>query len=62
MNAIFLVFWLQMHVLIVLNLWSDIVVHMILWFFCKGNHQRTPKVVPVSNLRLLKYVFSVVNL
>ena len=58
-NTIILLLWMQRHIVIALNFWGDAVVHMIFWLFCKSNHQRIPKLVPVSNLRLTKYMFHV---
>ena len=33
MDAILLVLWLQMHIAVALNLWVDIVIHIILLFY-----------------------------
>ena len=51
-----------MHIAVGLNPWGDIIVYMILWHFCKSHHQRTPELVPVSNLKLLKHVFNILSL
>ena len=62
-DAILLVLLLQMHIVVALNLRGSVVVHIFLLdFFCKNHYQRTPKLIPVSNLRLLKHVFSIMSL
>ena len=41
-----------MNIIIALNLWGDVIVHMV-WFFCRSYQQKRPKTVCISNLRLL---------
>ena len=54
--------WLYMHVVVALNLWGNVVVYMIIWVFGKSCAQRKVRLIPVSNLRLLRYVFSILSL
>ena len=62
MDIIFLVLWLQIHIVFALNLWSDIIVSMVYWLFLEFYHWKWTKLVPVTNLRLLRYVLSVLYL
>ena len=61
-DAIILVLWLQMHVVVALNLCGNVIVTMLLWFFCKVYHSKTTKLVSVSKLRLLLHIFSILCL
>ena len=51
-----------MHVAVALNLWGDVVVLIFFGFFFKSHHQRTPKLIPVSNLGFPKYTLSILIL
>ena len=62
MDTILLLFWLQINIVVTLNLWGDTVVHMVFWLFCKRNLQRTLKTIPGSHLKLPRHVFSVLSL
>ena len=53
---------MQMHVAVALSLWGDVIVNVILWYFYNYYHCKTPKLVSVSNYRLLRYVFSFLSL
>ena len=50
MDTVLLVFRLQMHIAVALNLWGDIVVNMIFWLILKSYPCRTPKLVVASIL------------
>ena len=53
MDAILLVFWLQMHIVAALNLWGDIVASIVFWLFRKISSCRKAKLLLTSKLRLI---------
>ena len=51
-----------MHVVVVLNLWGDVVASIVFWLFYKAYQCTKAKLVLVSNLRLFGYIISIMNL
>ena len=61
MNIIHVIVWLQMHIVVALNLWCNIVANTIFGFFCKFCNWKRFKTVTIVYLRFFSYKSSVVS-
>ena len=51
-----------MHIVVAFNLWGDIVLNIFFQLFWRICDYKKAKLVPISSLRLLKYIFSILCL
>ena len=61
-SSMYTIISMQLYVMVALNLGYIVIVTMVFWYFCNIYHCRIPRVVPVSNLRLFRYMCSILHL
>ena len=62
MDGIILVLLLQIYLAVALNLWGDVFVNMIVLYFRRIYNCKKTKLVFIYNLRLIRYVYSILHL